>query len=445
MNRKRLSVAAVAAAALAALVAALLGTGSANAASSATVLRLTSGGTTSLNVTGSTSRVDGTSQETTDAEVDEDVPGSGNSASRVPSSGVPAPAANAVTATGSELVKGFAGLNHADQRFSGTGQYAGTNFSLEPPDQALCVGGGYVVESVNDAIRAYTTSGAAVTSAVALNQFFKLSPGIVRGATPVYGDFTSDPKCLYDNGHFYVTILQAGTVKSTGDFDGTGHVEIAVSRTSDPTGAWSLYSIDNANDSGDCPCLGDQPLIGADANGFYVTTNSFPFFDDGFNGAQVYAISKSQLEAGASSVNVVKVPVVAPAGFDGTPYTLQPAKAAPGTANAFNTEYFLSALDFNATLDNRIAVWSLTGTSTLNSASPNLTLTGKVLDSQVYGQPPAAQQSSDGVFPLRDGLLGLSVQQALYGVQWDNGTYHTELLNSNDDRMNEVIYAGGKL
>ena len=46
--------------------------------------------------------------------------------------------------------------------------------------------------------------------------------------------------------------------------------------------------------------LGDQPLIGADLNGFYVTTNEFPIVGDGFNGAQIYAISKTALETSSS-------------------------------------------------------------------------------------------------------------------------------------------------
>jgi hypothetical protein len=47
-----------------------------------------------------------------------------------------------------------------------------------------------------------------------------------------------------------------------------------------------------------CPCFGDQPLIGADTNGFYVSTNEFPISGPGFNGAQIYAMSKSALAAG---------------------------------------------------------------------------------------------------------------------------------------------------
>jgi len=451
-NRKRLAVAAMLAGAvlgLAVVVALASKPAAAASTKAASAARLTYHGTTSMAGAGSGSSADGTSIESSPAsqEVDEDVPNSGNSAARVPSSGVPRPADNGLAATGAEQLGTFTGLNHVDSRTAGTGAYANTNFSLEPPDQALCVGGTYVVESVNDAVAVFSKAGGHLSSAMALNQFFGLTPSINR-TTGVYGDFTSDPKCMYDSatGHFFLSILQAGQVSTNGHFDGTGHVYLAVSQTGDPTGAWNVYSFDTASDGGNCPCLGDQPLIGADANGVYITTNSFPFFADGFNGAQVYAISKSQLESGSSTVDVVKVAVPTPADFQGgLPYSLQPAKTVPGASEAPNTEYFLSALDFNATLDNRIAVWKLTGTNTLGTSSPALSLTEATLASEVYGQPPAAEQSSAGLFPLRDGLAGLTVQQALYGIQFDNGTYHTELLNTNDDRMNEVVFDGSKL
>ena len=54
-------------------------------------------------------------------------------------------------------------------------------------------------------------------------------------------------------------------------------------------------------------CIGDFPHIGADRYGVYLTTNEYSFFSDGSNGgaaytgSQIYAFSKSQLVAGASS------------------------------------------------------------------------------------------------------------------------------------------------
>ena len=54
-----------------------------------------------------------------------------------------------IVRTGAQLIRSFDGLNHYEQRTADNGN----QFSLEPPDQALCVGKGYVVEGVNDAFR----------------------------------------------------------------------------------------------------------------------------------------------------------------------------------------------------------------------------------------------------------------------------------------------------
>ena len=61
------------------------------------------------------------------------------------------------------------------------------------------------------------------------------------------------------------------------------HLDIAVSQTSNPTGAWNIYRLDVTNDGTNTggvnpgPYLGDYPHIGADANGFYITTNAYPW------------------------------------------------------------------------------------------------------------------------------------------------------------------------
>jgi hypothetical protein len=355
----------------------------------------------------------------------------------VAASGVPNPAGqNVVT---DSATTGFAGLNHFQQRYAGTGAYAGTQFSLEPPDQALCVGGGYVVESINTAVRVYDSAGHPLTAATPLNQFFGLTPEINR-TTGVFGDFSSDPKCYYDSdtGHFFLVMLQIDVNSATGAFGNHSHTEIAVSKTSNPTGSWNILSFDTTDDGTNgtpshtaCPCFGDQPLIGADKNGFYVTTNEFPLAGAGFNGAQVYAFSKAALEKG-STANGVHLDVggsVAAPDAGGIWYSIQPAtspSASYATANN-GTEYFLSALDFSAQLDNRVAAWALTNTASLNSKTPALNLSLAVIGSEVYGQPPNAIQKS-GSIPLGDTVKNPQ-----------------ELVASNDDRMNQVVFADGKL
>src|SRR5439155_20573170 len=53
---------------------------------------------------------------------------------------------------------GFGGLNFYQQRYA----RGGNQFSVEPPDQGLCVGNGYVVEAVNDVVNVYNESGQSV-------------------------------------------------------------------------------------------------------------------------------------------------------------------------------------------------------------------------------------------------------------------------------------------
>jgi len=358
------------------------------------------------------------------------------SPARVPADHVPRPTDSAVAPFKADA--GFDGLTHFDQRNAS----GGNQFSSEPPDQALAVGNGYVLEAVNTAIRVRRADGSTASATVGLNEFFKLAFAINR-TTGAFGPFTSDPKAYYDldTDRWFVTLLEIDQDPVTGDFLPRSSVLLAVSQSGNPTLGWNLFAIDTTNVTGTsdhvgCPCFGDQPLIGADAHGFYITTNEFPLFVSGFNGAQVYAMSKAKLAAGTPPQ------VVAFSGLplaEGPAYTLQPAITAQGGAHdtARNgTEYFLSALDFNGTLDNRIAVWSLTNTQSLNAATPSLTLQSAVLDSQVYGQPPDVKQRP-GPTPLGD-----AIQAGAFGKA---GAQPLPLITANDDRMQQVTWAAGKL
>ena len=223
------------------------------------------------------------------------------SSARVSSAHVPRP--NDLSVDGAGAATGFNGLTQAEQRLAD----GGNQFSIEPPDQGLAVGNGFVVEAVNLALRVRPASGAAGAAVVSLNRFFFDESAIVRATatTPAhFGHFVSDPRAYYDaaNGHWFVTVLSIDTNPATGAFVGRSRVHVAVSGNANPTGTWRIYSIETTNGTGTtaghagCPCFGDQPLIGADANGFYITTNEFPIFVDGFNGAQVYAVSLKDLE-----------------------------------------------------------------------------------------------------------------------------------------------------
>jgi hypothetical protein len=350
------------------------------------------------------------------------------SPARVSSAHVPKPNGSSIVSTAGDVFFGFNAISHRDQRLADNGN----QFSLEPPDQGLAVGNGFVVEAVNDAVRVFSTSGTPLTGTAALNTFFKLPSQIVRSNPPVFGPEPTDPRVYYDSttARFFLTSLVFTVDSSSGDLITPVNIYIAVSQTSDPTGNWTILTLDVTNDGGSfaaCPCFGDQPLIGADANGFYITTNGFSLSTFQFSGANIYAMSKTALETASSgAVTAQKFSNPTEAGMPFA-FSIQPATVPPGGTFATNTEYFVSALDFNNTVDNRLVVWALTGTDTLNNASPQLSLVNAVVNTQSYGAPPEAQQRP-GPFPL-----GMSLKD------------HLQLVASNDDRMQQVVFADGKL
>src|SRR5262249_21352881 len=116
--------------------------------------------------------------------------------------------------------------------------------------------------------------------------------------------------------------------------------------------------------------------------------------------------------------------------FGGLSFSVQPATQPPGSVlgrENNGTEYFLSSLDFTRTVDNRIATWALTNTRSLDKSVPNLHITFTVIQSQLYGRPVPSTHKP-GPIPL-----GTSLGRTLAH------------LSSNDDRMNQVVFAAGIL
>jgi hypothetical protein len=345
-------------------------------------------------------------------------------------------------------IQGFQGLTNYAQRVAGTGVYTNTQFSLEPPDQGLCVGNGFVMEAINNAIEVFDTRGDVVSGPTPLSQFYRLLPEETRTTPAVFGQFLSDPRCYYDTAteRWFVTELEIDTDPTTGAFGNKSSALIAVSKTSNPVGQYLLYSIDTTDGNGSdplhpgCPCFGDQPLIGADAFGFYVSSNEFSINAADFNGAQIYAVSKLKLEFGTTGtvVHIDAGAIPTPATDGGNLwYSVHPASSHGWEWNnqaseaGLGTEYFLSSLQFVTPFDNRIAVWALTGTASLNSKSPNVTLLHQVIGVESYGAVDAFGASQKpGPTPLRDLLA-------------EGDTLN--LLNANDDRMNQVAYVNGHL
>ncbi|HEX3087854.1 MAG TPA: hypothetical protein VHQ23_04315 [Ilumatobacteraceae bacterium] len=391
-----------------------------------------------------------------------------------------------VRAAGAEVGVTFAGLNHRDNRLAN----GGNQFSSEPPDQALCVGPNHVLEGVNTVLQVFNKDGSPASPVISYNEFFNYAPAIDR-TTGVFGAFLTDPICHFDadSGRFFMAVLTLDQDPGNGQFTGKNRLDIAVSETDDPTGDWFLYKLPVQNDGTEgtpdhhcdpevtpppemtnpAACIGDFPHIGTDNYGVYLTTNEYSFFGDGseggfaYTGSQIYAFSKSQLITGATQPAMVSFenPNLGPF----RSFTVWPAISPAGQASndSGGTEFFLSSTlgdgsetGNTAPSENRIGVWAITNTSSIDSATPKLQLSNKLIKADTYTLPPHATQK-DGPTPLRDCVNDTS---DLFGQDADGNNLgcwflffdppappHADLttMDSSDTRMNQVIYSGGRL
>jgi hypothetical protein len=202
--------------------------------------------------------------------------------------------------------RGVKGLNAVD---SGT-LSTNPNGDIEPADQGLCAGNGYVVEDNNiGEILIFNTRLSRISSVIPLDT--------IMGLTAKGWSSGGDIMCQYDysnGGHFIFTeFASASTEASGGPFSGcfagvasTCFEAITVTKGSSPFGPYNNYFLDaNYN-----PAEPGAPFLLNDFTKIAVTRDAFELFYDefpqvtpgigggGFNGAQEYAFDKTALERG---------------------------------------------------------------------------------------------------------------------------------------------------
>lgn len=354
------------------------------------------------------------------------------------------------------LKTSFNGLTLRQQRLANNGN----QFTIEPPDQGLCTDGGKALEVVNDVLNVYDSRGNAVLGVTDLNTFLGYPAEIQRTSPPVYGPEPTDPSCYFDHStnRWFLIALTLETDSTTGALTGVNHIDIAVTQTPDPTGKWTIYHLATQDDgtqgtpNHNCaggPCLGDYPHLGADAKGFYITTNEYPFFGDGFHAAQIYAFSKLALAANEPSVQVTQIDTIGL--VHGNPgFTIWPAFS-PDTQfshESNGTEYFLSSdatQEANGTgTSSDLIVWSLSNTDSLFTTVPKIKLNNLILGVQPYSIPNQSTQKA-GDFPLGQCLNDTTCATNLNGEPDPYAPEAEGALDSNDTRMQQVMYADGLL
>lgn len=332
-------------------------------------------------------------------------------------------------------------------------------FTVEPPDQGLCAGNGYVMELLNQGeLQVYGSDLAPVSGVVSLDT--------LMGLTAQGWSSGGDIMCQYDygnGGHWFITqFVSTTTEASGGPFAGcfVGVLDtclegLAVSATNNPMGAYNVYFVDpNAvnNDPGKGYLLNDFVKTAATRDAFLMFYDEFnlnpatfpacPAYGcNGFNGAQQIAITKAALEQGLpvsspsfnmAYENMGKAPNLYPIPANGAfqPgaascfsgsfagsicwYQVIPAQTSDPSQydnNNGGTGLMVASLDFLGAGDNRVAAFDWTGLSSLNShgctSCGAITFGGQLFTGQVtYRDEGVACPASQG------GFCGLGAQKA---------------------------------
>ena len=293
---------------------------------------------------------------------------------------------------------------------------------VTPPDQGLCVGPAdaleaaglplgvpgnqsVIVEPVNESWSVYSTNGTRLYGPDSLADLF--NDGFAGG----------DVSCNYDPGSKTFFFMEIGA--PSGEFYETGLAVINAAH------GYASYGIDTA-EGGDC--FPDFPQMGFDDNAFYLAINEFCGEDqDEFAGANLYALSKSQLAGESSSISGIAWQGLS---LDGIPVlTLRPA-----IGDGTKTEYLMNSVAYDAEgngvdVANTLGLWHVDGDKNLTSGHGPVTLSGQSIHSESYAFPVPAESTGDGSCTnyKDEGCVITSEQE----------------LNPDDDRLEQLQYVNG--
>ena len=355
-----------------------------------------------------------------------------------------------LSAGGAYGVKGLNAVDSATQSTNVLGQ------DIEPADQSICAGNGYVVETNNiGEILVFNTSLQRKSSVIPLDT--------IMGLTGKGWSSGGDISCLYDYDHgghwFFTEFVSSSTEASGGPFSGcfapaanSCYEGIAVTVGDDPFGPYNVYFV-NANYN---PAEPGYPYLLNDFAKIAVTRDAFLLFYDefpqnpnypglgggGFNGSQEFAFDKKALELGFSTqigrgkpnpvFNVAIQNMGLLATPDGTCFSdntyhapgftcwYQDIPAMPPDPTQYDNShggsgFILGSLDFYGQADTRIAVFDWKGLSNLSSpfckSCGGIKFGGQLFSgvNYYYGEGFQAAQKK-GPIPLGDecGAAGLS-------------------------------------
>ena len=206
------------------------------------------------------------------------------------------------------VVENFRGLSAFDDAALNGGGF------LFRRTRAVRIGPSHYVEMVNLVTAVYNKNGTIAQPRETLGTFFANA-----GVTGLDNNL-SDPRVIYDqsSGRWFATAITIGT--------NSNNFVVAVSQTSDPTGAWKATQFRANNIANN---FADYPTIAVDKNAFYVASNNY-VGGTTFDGVSLTSIPKADLLAagGPSAANKTLNENIVGGGTAGTtPATLAPVSS----------------------------------------------------------------------------------------------------------------------
>jgi hypothetical protein len=380
--------------------------------------------------------------------------------------------------TSSGGATGVKGLNAIDS----SGIYG---LTVEPADQGLCAGNGYVMEdnNIGELEVFHSSSLSHASSDISLDSVM----GLPNIPASMGGPWSSggDTSCLYDyndGGHWFITeIVSNSSWAVAGPFGGCfagkalGCWEgIAVSTSSNPLGSYNVYFMNanyNSSEPGYPYLLNDFAKIGSTQDAFLVFYDEFPLLypsvpglGGGFlNGAQEFAINKKALELGLpvttsfGSPNPYFTMAIENMGLLATPngscastggfycwFQVIPAQS-PDPTQFDNTHggsgFMLESFDFVGQGDNRIAIFDWTGLKNLNSYAcgqcTSIHFGGQEFDRvNPYFDPGVVAPQKDGKIPLGHACVAYGLNSSKVSKCPEGG------IASNGDGFTQASFAG---
>jgi hypothetical protein len=254
----------------------------------------------------------------------------------------------------------------------------------EHPDMALATSPGWVLQVVNESVAVYSTSGKLQSGWPKNYQAFFGVPS--PGKCDSHGPYMVDPRAFYDpaDGRFWAVALQDEGAYYYNNCPFKALYWIAVSQTSNPNGAWNVYSFDMAQGTTN---PADFTEFGFDSQAIYFSSNMLDITGNSFQYAEVFAADKARMEVGSSvtaqgfkqlKVNGILVDSV------------QPVETQALGGSSPGAEFLVNSFNINSGQCSNgcqgIVVWAF--------ANPLGTprLSNVVVSTQTYTLPPEADQ-----------------------------------------------------